>query len=345
MARVALTADEQVALLQNVRRKLAAPQSYLAQLCQVHPRTFSDWVRGKSRMKYEPLQQLIVHAQLTLDREIGQLPEFSHVREAARLGGLRRGRLHGNPGTPEGRRRGGLTSIAKRRALGLADTVPDGFLVAKVIKQPGPSTALAEFMGIMLGDGCLNSAFQAAIYFNRETDGPYALFVTELARQLFNVGPRQWDDPASKGGALIFSSAHLVRYLMHLGFGRGDKVTQQAGVPAWILADAELCRTCLRGLIDTDGSIYRYGHTVYGKRYLHQALCLTNRSHPLLAFAAETLIANGYHPTRTNFRVYLYKKDEVDRYFADIGTHNAKHKTRYQTFTQCKESGEVSEPG
>jgi hypothetical protein len=38
--------------------------------------------------------------------------------------------------------------------------------------------------------------------------------------------------------------------------GRGSKIAQQAHVPGWILANTEFSKACLKGLIQTDGSIY-----------------------------------------------------------------------------------------
>lgn len=333
MARIALSHHEQIAFLKAVQQELMATQAYLANLCDVHRRTFSDWMRGKYRMRYESLQQLLSRAHLTIGREISSIPEFSHVRAAARLGALRRNRLRGNPGTPEGRRRGGLASMAKRLTAMRAGTLPDRFVFAKPIHHPAHSPLLAEFMGMMLGDGCLNSAFQAALYFNTETDRLYADFMEGLANTLFGVMPRR-HIASARGGELLFSSKRLVDYLIQLGFMRGDKVRKQAGVPSWIVENPEYCRRCLRGLMDTDGSVYSYQHIVYGRSYTHAALCLTNRSYPLLDFVEATLKVNAYHPTRTGFRVYLHRRVELERYFSDVGTHNPKHAQRYQTYAQ-----------
>lgn len=296
-------------------------------------------------MRYESLQRLFDRAHLTIGRDIRQIPEFSHVRAAAHLGALRRNRMHGNPGTPVGRRLGGLMSVAKRRAAEQRGVPPpDGFVLAKSIKYPQRSPVLAEFIGMMLGDGCLNSAFQAALYFNTETDRLYADFMEGLADTLFGVMPRR-QIASAQGGELLFSSKRLVDYLIQLGFIRGDKVRKQAGVPAWITENPEYCRSCLRGLMDTDGSVYSYQHIVYGRSYTHAALCFTNRSYPLLEFVEATLKVNGYHPTRTGFRVYLHRRVELERYFSDVGTHNPKHAQRYQTYAEgCSTTvGEVSE--
>ncbi|MDE2078949.1 MAG: LAGLIDADG family homing endonuclease [Patescibacteria group bacterium] len=39
--------------------------------------------------------------------------------------------------------------------------------------------------------------------------------------------------------------------------GHGSKFQQQAHVPSWIFKDKDCMRHCLRGLIQTDGSVYK----------------------------------------------------------------------------------------
>ena len=38
--------------------------------------------------------------------------------------------------------------------------------------------------------------------------------------------------------------------------GKGTKIQQQVHVPDWILADSKFSKACLKGLLQTDGSIY-----------------------------------------------------------------------------------------
>ena len=83
MARVSLPLKEQVSFLHGAQRELLMTQRQMAGLCQIHPRTFCDWMKGRYRMRYESLQQFLQRTQLSLGRDIGQIPEFSHVRAAA----------------------------------------------------------------------------------------------------------------------------------------------------------------------------------------------------------------------------------------------------------------------
>ena len=256
--------------------------------------------------------------------------------KAGRLGALQRYALYGNPGTEEGRRLGGMTSTLKRQQAGEKEGPVDRFIVAKRIREPAFSSELAEFIGVMLGDGCISSPFQAAIYFNARTDLEYADFLEKNIEQLFGVLSRRVIKEGTGEGCLIISSKRLVSSLLRFGMSRGDKVTVQAAVPIWILRRVDYRRACLRGLMDTDGSIYKYAHVVSGRQYIHTALCFTNRSLPLLHFVRDILVEEGYHPVSAQFQVYLHQQSEVQRYMGEIGTHNPKFLRRYSDFLESR---------
>jgi len=103
------------------------------------------------------------------------------VREISksRLGGLRRIALYGNPGTVEGRSKGG------RRTISLFHNDPvfakkSGFIIRKEIRYPKRSVRLAELIGIMLGDGGLPGKHQLTISFNNKTDKRYSVYLKSL---------------------------------------------------------------------------------------------------------------------------------------------------------------------
>lgn len=311
----------------------------LAGVCHVHPRTLRDWRREKHRMSYEALRRLRQHTGLALPLGLKILPEFWHIREAARLGGQRHAQLYGPPGTPEGRRKGGRISSERFRSHPeLAKAL--GFILRKPIKRPRESILLAEFVGIMLGDGCLSSHFQVGISFNAETDAAYGDYLQRLFQDLFGVRGSIQRRRDTHGWTVVGSSRALVEYLQTIGLVRGNKVAHQVDVPSWIWTRRSYQLACLRGLMDTDGSIYRYRHRVYGHRYRHVGLCFANHSKPLLRSVEAILRRCGFRPRVRPYGVYLNRQDEIQRYFRTIGSHNLKHSSRF-----CQYFGEVREPG
>ncbi len=301
----------------------------LASICGVHPRTFRDWRREKHRMPHESLLRLSRYTGFSLPPQIRILPEFWHIRRAAQLGGRRSGQLYGSPGSLESRRKGGRVSARRfQENPELAKAL--GFKIRKSIKQPARSSLLAEFIGIMLGDGCLSSRFQVEVAFNTKTDKKHGLYIQHVFQKLFHVSAPIRHRSEGYGGSIVASSRALVEYLQTVGLIAGNKVHHQVDVPSWILENQIYQRACLRGLMDTDGSVYWYTHRVYGHSYSHVALCFTNHSRPLLASVERMLLDYGFRPRRRPHAVFLHRQEDVKRYFQIIGTSNPKHRRRFQ---------------
>lgn len=316
----------------------------LAEVCGVHPRTVRDWRREKHRMPYDSLQRMCEKTGLSLPTRLRLVPDFWHIQAAARLGGQRRAQLYGPPGTLESRRKGGRISSERFRANpDLAKAL--GFQLRKIIKRPSRSALLAEFIGIMLGDGCLSSQFQVGVSFNAETDAAYGRYLQRLFRGLFGLTATIQRRTDTHGWTVVGSSRALVEYLQAVGLVRGSKVAHQVDVPSWIWTRRSYQKACLRGLMDTDGSIYRYRHCVYGHRYCHVALCFTNHSKPLLKSVERILTRFDFCPRVRRYGVYLHRQDEIQRYFRAIGSQNPKHSSRFhQYFGEVRELADPAGP-
>ena len=148
----------------------------------------------------------------------------------ARLGGLRRIELYGNPGTPEGRSKGG------KKSIGLFHKNPIlakrlGFIIRKDIRYPVKSTELAEFIGIMLGDGGLPGNHQITISFNNKTDREFAIYIDGIIKRLFSVNYYIHKRKDSNGADIVVSSSNLVDFLQKQGLVKGNKVKNQIGIP------------------------------------------------------------------------------------------------------------------
>lgn len=244
---------------------------------------------------------------------------LSVKQKAGRLGAIRRNERYGNPGTAQGRRTGGLSSRGRLKKI----TIP--------LKTP----ELAEFIGIVLGDGSLTD-YQVKIYFNARTDREYAAFVGDLAKKLFDLCSTVSLRPKNTL-ELVVSSTMLVDYLKKLGLQKGNKIAHTVGVPSWILEERDLVRACLRGLIDTDGGVYFHTHTTKGIRYRNMALCFTSRSRPLLD-AVHSMFQEMMISAKNDLRerILVYNKRDIDLYMSSVGSHNAHVLERYRSYRGSK---------
>ena len=185
MSRVVLEKGKQGAFLRSIRIALGGGWAELAQVLGVSSRTIRDWAGEKWLMSFEAALQLQQHSSVRMPSVIDILPEFWSTSKAATTRTLEWNVAHGNPGTPEGRKKGGLVSQQRRREQ------PERYAGTRVrlrndIKAPPEGESLAEFIGIVLGDGTISN-HQVRIALNRTTDGAYGNYVADLAHKLFGL--------------------------------------------------------------------------------------------------------------------------------------------------------------
>lgn len=151
--------------------------------------------------------------------------------------------------------------------------------------KPGQGPKLAELIGLILGDGhlrkesknsgersisnhyidiCLGKKEKEII---RNTEG---LLKHCLGKE---VKKRELND--SEAVSLRVHGVEIVEGLESVGIEPGDKVENQVGVPNWIKEEDQFKKACLKGLIDSDGSIYN-------REDGYKVVYFKNHSKPLL---------------------------------------------------------------
>jgi len=281
-------------------------------------------------MDLASLKSLLSLTKIPMPRSIEILEDYWSAKKYCRIGALKRFQMYGALGTLEGRRKGGLAS-QRLRIMNPALALQSGFVIRKKIHDPGYSLELAEFMGIMLGDGGLSN-YQLNITLNSQSDKEYLSYVEGLIEKLFHIRSTVLFRKNEIAARIVASGKNLVELLKKYGLKVGNKVRQSVDVPAWVSKKNAFAVACLRGLMDTDGSCYAYTHSVNKKLYCNFALCFTNTSQPLLKNVYDILDQNGYCPHMTGRRVYVYRNNEIAKYFQKVGTRNYKHLRKYQRF-------------
>lgn len=183
------------------------------------------------------------------------------------------------------------------------------------------SEDLAEFFGIMLGDGHI-SHFQISVHLGTK-EAEYAEHVRILITKLFHA-PAKISVRSSGYRDVYLGSTAATAWLLRKGLA-GNKVKAQVGIPRWIFSRNSFLKGFARGFFDTDGSVYklRFGIQV----------SFTNYSLPLLKDLQEVLFRLRYTPSEiSGHRFYLTKRDEVKKFFSEIGPKNPKHRKRFDEF-------------
>ena len=290
----------------------------IAKKLKVSTRTLRDWKREKFNPNSVILEKLSSLTGISIPKH-KILNKYWYVKKGAKLGGVKTYKLYGLLGNRETRAKGGWMSWIKRK------NNPDLWKkYLNTFPKPRESKDLAEFMGIMLGDGGITSG-QIIVYLSSITDKKYSIYISNLIRKLFNLKPSILENRSSHVLRVSLSGINVVKYLVSIGLKVGNKVHLQVGVPKWIWKKKEYVKRCIRGLMDTDGCFTIHKYKVKGKEYQYPKIVFSNQSEPILDFVYRGLLYLKYNPKRTlKYDVWLHNQNEVMRYLKEVGTNNIK---------------------
>lgn len=328
--RVIFPAGKQTIFLKEVQNVLKLNNDNLAKILGVHSRSIRDWKREKYSMPLDAVEKLCKESSLSVPKNIEIKSPFWYAKKGAKAGGVASYKKYGclAKRNKECRKRRWKEWWEKKGKFN-----PNQYFVSKYIKLPTNSTGLAEFIGIILGDGSITKR-QVAVTLNRTDDLNFSLYVKNLIIKLFAVNPAVYN--FSKKDCvlnIVISRTKLTDFLLKMGMKIGNKVRQQVDVPGWITKKDLFVKNCIRGLLDTDGCFFVDKHRYKDKIYLNCGLNFTNRSLPLLKFFKENLERFGYHPTqKTKFSIFLRREEEIVRYFKEIGSSNLKHLSKFKKY-------------
>lgn len=200
---------------------------------------------------------------------------------------------------------------------------------------------LAEEAGIFAGDGSLNiysRNHRIVIAGNRVEDAQYYKeTVLPLLLRVYNASPKLvfW----SEGTIGVYLTSRAIGSFKNrvLGFPLGPKKHIQ--VPPAILKSSKKMRAAfIRGLFDTDGTLYFEGK--YGKKPYYSRIQITNTSKELVEQVFEMLTSMGFTPSvniknkrrkrwRLAYDICIRGKTATHKWFKDIGSSHEKTQLKY----------------
>lgn len=140
---------------------------------------------------------------------------------------------------------------------------------------------LAEFISIILGDGGIYippvyNSYTLTISLNGIDEKQYVDYVKRLIYRLYHIHPHEHQKKNEKTVTLNLHNKKLINSLILKGLVPGDKVKNQVDVPKWIKNCIKFIPKSLKGLFDTDGSVWVH--------FNHKSIYLSfrNASYPLI---------------------------------------------------------------
>ncbi|MFA4720536.1 ATP-dependent protease LonB [Pyrococcus kukulkanii] len=138
---------------------------------------------------------------------------------------------------------------------------------------------IARLYGYALGDGSIDIRMNTFSIISSNVDTLNK--IKEDLADIFGEFPYEIrKNDSARGTSYIFRTTdrRIIRFFVALGFPVGKKTTQEIKVPPFVMVSKDTIREFLRGLFDSDGSVYNYGK----KRYLEGTLSFSITTTPNL---------------------------------------------------------------
>ncbi|MEK6859503.1 MAG: LAGLIDADG family homing endonuclease [Nanoarchaeota archaeon] len=203
------------------------------------------------------------------------------------------------------------------------------------IKQPQllvnkTSKELAELIGIILGDGnvwCKDGGYYyLRICGDSEKDRDYLLnYVKPLFEKLFKRKMRILRHKSYKEIFLAIGDKDVVYTLNYFGVPSGNKKINNVKIPDWIFESDEYIKSCIRGLIDTDGSVC----PITGRNYPY--IWFTSNIENLRNSFDKAMKKLNFKTSKWNISknrgadIYIGNKADIKKYIEIISFKNKRH--------------------
>jgi hypothetical protein len=203
---------------------------------------------------------------------------------------------------------------------------------------------LAEVYGAMLGDGCLSTYYSkdkqkqefCTLITGHTHDRAY---YERIIRPVFikEFGTKGYLRARTERNAILMVTLKksVFDFFIKFGFKPGKK--EYINIPEIILEDKILSRACVRGIFDTDGSIYRRYSKKYNRHkrvYKHLVIQFKMNSEILMEQIKKVLESNGIKTTRItaerrSFVLRITEQKSVHLFMKVFRPNNPYHTERY----------------
>lgn len=163
---------------------------------------------------------------------------------------------------------------------------------------------LAYIIGVALGDGNLSNPNKRAVRLRITCDIKYQGLIKNIIRSIKIILPDNKVSLVKRKGGCLDISCYSNKWESFLGWraNNGSKYNQKVGVPKWIKTDKKFILSCLKGLFETDGSVY------LDRKYKMVNFVTVI---PTLANDVTIMVKKiGFQPNAQSFN-YSYKKTRI----------------------------------
>jgi len=198
----------------------------------------------------------------------------------------------------------------------------------KKVKIPNKNDKpFSEFYGILLGDGCIFSDRKGlSISGDKFLDYPYYVeYIKCLIFDLFGITPSFYFSKKDRSIKCVVYSKLIVDILNKTNFPIGVKYDKKPRIPKFMFNKKDNLAACIRGIMDTDGSLAAHPHS---KIMIHLSITISSLRKSVLSGLKRLGIPAG----EFNKGIMIYGKEKVKLFEKVIGFSNNKNIYKYSTF-------------
>ena len=201
------------------------------------------------------------------------------------------------------------------------------------------NSKISELIGAIIGDGCIRykpemNQYYLEIVGNKDEEKQYFDYLKKILKKEFNLDAHI--KTRERGLRLKAYSKLFIEYLINeLNMPSNKEKGPNIIIPKQIIQNPELLRFCLRGIVDTDGSLF-LSNKSHRSDYPTIEISTTSKK---LASQLKEVLSNqfrigfrSYKPLSylTIYRVSLNGEKMVDKWFNEIGFSNQRNINRYK---------------
>lgn len=150
-------------------------------------------------------------------------------------------------------------------------------------------------------------------------------FVKPLIEELFGITPRIVFHKTKNEIFIALENRNLVEFLISIGLRPGSKIKNHISIPQFIKKNENLLKACIRGLIDTDGSVFRMSK----KDFDNPRISFKNNNRKLLKDVRSSLVQLGFNPSKIIInQIFISRLEDIKKFTEVIGFNNSKHKIK-----------------
>lgn len=318
--RIIFEKNKQSKFILDCKFDLRITWTALAEILKINCRTLHDWSKEKKKMSYDSAVFLSEKTGILLPRKIKIIKWSDHLKRISIKGGKAHYKRYGRIGN----------EMTRQKAWQIWWNEKGKYRNFKILQRRGiripiKDIFLAEFVGIVIGDGNI-SDYAVRITLDSLADKEYISYVSSLIKRLFNVNPKIFKHKKYRAVDIVVHRKNLVEYCVKLGLNIGDKIRQNLDIPNWIKENKNFSIACVRGLVDTDGCFFNHSYKSNGKNYHYTKIAFTNRNKILIESVKKILMNLGFHVriTKDGNDIRIENQEDVLRYMDIVGTSNPK---------------------